>query len=93
MAAKSRICKWGSSLAVHIPKPIPKQRGLHEGSAVEMVSRGNQVMLRQKTYSLGDILATVTDENLHPEVDTGSAQGNEAWQKGPTSPATGKSCD
>ena len=53
MAAKSRICKWGSSLAVHIPKPIPKQRGLHEGSAVEMVSRGNQVMLRQKNLQLG----------------------------------------
>ena len=66
-------------MAVRIPKPIVEQWGVHEGSAVEMVSRGNQVILRKKTYSLADMLATVTDENLHPEVDTGPAQGNEAW--------------
>ena len=79
MGAKSQIRKWGSSLAVRIPKPIAEQWGVHEGSTVEMVSRGNQVVLRKKTYSLANMLATVTDENLHPEVDTGSAQGNEAW--------------
>ena len=93
MGAKSQICKWGSGLAVRLPKPIAEQWGVHEGSTVAMVSRGNHVILRKKTYSLADILTTVTEENLHPEVDTGSDQGNEAWQKGPTSPATGKSCD
>ena len=79
MGAQSQICKWGSSLAVRIPNPIAEQWGVHEGSAVEMVSRGNQVILRKKTYSLAEMLGTVTDENLHPEVDTGPAQGNEAW--------------
>ena len=52
---------------------------MHESSAVEMVSRGNQVILRKKTYSLAEMLATVTDENLHSEVDTGPAQVKEAW--------------
>ena len=79
MGAKSKICKWGSSLAVRIPKPIAEQWGVHEGAAIEMVSRGNQVILRKKTYSMADMPAAVTDEYLHPEVDTGPAQGNEDW--------------
>ena len=79
MGAKSQICKWGSGLAVRIPKPIAEQWGVHEDSTVEMVLRGNQVVLCKKTYSLADMLASVTDENLHPEVDIGPAQGNEEW--------------
>ena len=78
MGAKSQICKWGSGLAGRIPKPIAQQWGVREGSTVEMASRGNQVVLCTKTYSLAVLLATVTYENLHPEVDTGPAQGNEA---------------
>ena len=79
MGATSQICKWGASLAVRIPKLIAERWGVREGSAVEMVLRGNEVLLRKKTDSLADMLATVTDENLHPEVDAGPAQGNEAW--------------
>ena len=33
----------------------------------------------KETYNLEDMLARITDENLHPEVDTGPPQGNEAW--------------
>ena len=79
MGPKSQICKRGSGLAVRIPKPVVEQWGVHDVSAVEVDSRGNTVVMRKKTYSLADMLAAVTDENLHPEVVTGSAQGNEAW--------------
>ena len=79
MGPKSQICKWASSLTLRSHKPIVGQWGVHEGSAAEMDSRGNKVVMRKRTYSLADMLATVTDENLHPEVDTGSARGNEAW--------------
>lgn len=79
MGPKSQICKHGDGLAVRISKPVVKQWGIRDGSAVETDSRGNKVVMRKKTYSLADMLATVTREKLHPEVDTGSAQGNEAW--------------
>ena len=75
MGAPSKTCKWRASLAVR----IAKQWGVSEGSAVEMVSRGNEVLPRKKTDNLADMLATVTDENLHPEVYSGPAQGDEAW--------------
>ncbi len=79
MGAKSHISKWGSSLAVRIPKPIAEQWGVREGSAIEIVPRGEQLVLRKRTYKLADMLAQVTAENLHPELDTGPAQGNEEW--------------
>ena len=79
MGAKSHVAKWGTSLAVRIPKPIAEQWGVHEGSAIEMVSRGDQVVMSKRAYSLADMLARVTADNLHSEVDTGPAQGNEEW--------------
>ena len=79
MSAKSHIAKWGTSLAVRIPKPIAEQWGVHEGSAIEIVSHGDQVVMRKRTYNLADMLDQVTEDNLHPELDTGPAQGNEAW--------------
>lgn len=79
MGAKSHISKWGSSLAVRIPKSIAEQWGVREGSAIEIVPRGEQLVLRKRTYKLADMLAQVTAENLHPELDTGPAQGNEEW--------------
>ena len=79
MGAKSHISKWGSSLAVRIPKPIAEQWGVHEGSAIEIISRGDQLVLRKRTYKLTDMLAQVTADNLHPELYTGPAQGNEEW--------------
>ena len=79
MGARSHIAKWGTSLAVRIPKPIAEQWGVHEGSAIEIVSHGDQVVMRKRTYNLADMLDRVTEDNLHPELDTGPAQGNEAW--------------
>jgi hypothetical protein len=31
-------------------------------------------------YTLEELLAGVTQENLHPEIDTGSPVGREVWQ-------------
>ena len=79
MRAKSHIVKWGTSLAVRIPKPIAEQWGVHEGAAIEIVSRGDQVVMHKRTYSLDDMLARITADNLHSESDTGPVQGNEEW--------------
>ena len=67
MGAKSHIARWGASLAVRIPKPIAEQWGVQEGSAIEMISQGDQVVMRKKAYDLDDMLDRVTEGNLHPE--------------------------
>ena len=79
MGAKSHVAKWGTSLAVRIPKPIAEQWGVQEGSAIEIVSRGEQIVMRKRTYVLADMLAQVTADNPHSEFDTGPALGNEEW--------------
>ena len=76
MGARSHVARWGSSLAVRIPKPIAEQWGVREGSAIEIVSVGEQVVLRKRRCSLAEMMARVTPDNLHPEVDTGPPAGN-----------------
>ena len=79
MGAKSHISKWGTSLAVRIPKPIAEQWGVQEGSAIEIVPWGDQVVLRKRSYDLVTMLAQMNPDNLHSEQDSGPAQGNEEW--------------
>ena len=79
MGANLYIRKWGSSLAVRIPKAIAEQWGVSEGSAIEMDSQGDRVVMRKQTYDLADMLTRVTADNLHPEQDIGETQGNEQW--------------
>lgn len=78
MGTRSRIARWGTSLAVRIPGPIAEQWGVREGSAIEMILQGDRVVMR-KTYDLDDLLEQVTPGNLHPEASRGPAQGHERW--------------
>lgn len=79
MGAKTHVSRWGTSLAVRIPKAIVEQWGVQEGSTIEMISRGGEVVLRKQPYDLEAMLAGVTPDNLHAEQDFGKPQGNEAW--------------
>ena len=79
MGAKTHVSRWGTSLAVRIPKAIVEQWGVQEGSAIEMISRGGEVVLRKQPYKLEAMLAEVTPDNLHAEQGFGESRGNEAW--------------
>ncbi len=79
---KSRVQKWGNSLAVRIPKPFAVEVGLREDAPVHFrVSEGALVItpLVGHAYSLADLLAGVHRSNLHGEVPTGRPRGKEAW--------------
>ena len=79
MGKNLHICKWGSSLAVRIPKTIAEQWGVSEGSAIEMDSRDDLVVLRKKSYDLADLLSQITVDNLHQEQEIGESKGSEKW--------------
>ena len=49
MGEKSHISKLGGSLAVRIPKSIAQQWGVEEGSAIEIIPCGDQIMLRKRS--------------------------------------------
>jgi antitoxin MazE len=77
-----KIQKWGNSLAVRIPKALAAGENLSKGSVVEMKLTAGALVLkpvRPASYRLEDLLAGVTKENLHGEVDMGPPVGREVW--------------
>ena len=79
MGARTTVSRWGASLAIRIPKPVAEQWGVREGVVVEIVPRRGEVILRKRRYDLKDLVAAITDDNHHGEVDWGAAEGAEAW--------------
>ncbi len=77
---RTRVQKWGNSLALRIPKSFATEIGLCENLAVDLsVTEGRLVIQphSEEPLSLADLLRGVTDENLHREWDTGPAVGKE----------------
>lgn len=79
---KTRVQKWGNSLALRIPKSIAAEAGLREHAAVEMSLVKGRVVVQPVTeepLTLEELLRGVTEENLHGEWHTGPAVGREVW--------------
>jgi len=79
---KTRVQKWGNSLALRIPKSLADEVGLQRETTVEVSLADGKLVITPVTRpkpSLRQLLAKVTQENLHHEVDTGPAAGNETW--------------
>jgi antitoxin MazE len=78
----TKVQKWGNSLALRIPKAFALDAGLEDDSAVEISLVDGQIIVKPVTtesWSLEQLLAGVTSENIHHEIDTGDAVGNEVW--------------
>jgi antitoxin MazE len=76
-----RIQKWGNSLALRIPSAFAAELGLSSEVEVDLVLKDGMLAVSPIATSptLDELLAGVTPENCHSEVDTGSAVGVEAW--------------
>jgi antitoxin MazE len=79
---KTRVQKWGNSLALRIPKTFATQAGLHANAAVELsVVKGRLVVepIVPEPLTLEELLRGVTDGNIPCAWNTGAAAGNELW--------------
>lgn len=79
---KSKIQKWGNSLAVRIPWGFAKDLGLEEGSAIDVKLNEEGIHVRPLAtprFQLADLVSRITAENLHGEVDPGPSVGRESW--------------
>ncbi len=79
---RTHVQKWGNSLALRIPKSFAAEAGLQKESSVELsLVNGKLVVtpISKPKPSLQQLLAGVTEENVHHEVATGPAAGNETW--------------
>ena len=79
---KLQIQKWGNSLALRIPKSFAIESQIEQGSTVEVSLESGKIIVfpvAEPDFCLDDLLAEVTVENLHGEIDTGASIGKEAW--------------
>jgi len=82
MKATSSVKKWGNSLAVRIPTAVIQDLGLSENSSVQIISNGVSATIqpnKRKKPTLDELVAAITPENRHDEVDWGKPVGKEVW--------------
>lgn len=79
---RTRIGKWGNSLTLRIPGAFAREAELEQGSVVELTVEDDKLVVAsvpECAPTLHELLAAISEQNLHGEVDTGPATGNEAW--------------
>ncbi|MGH7494742.1 MAG: AbrB/MazE/SpoVT family DNA-binding domain-containing protein [bacterium] len=77
-----QVQRWGNSLAIRIPKSLALDTNIEHGSFVNLSSvRGKLVAapIADQEYSLEQLLAGISEENIHAESNTGKAVGKEIW--------------
>lgn len=76
---KTVIRTWGNSLAVRIPKAFAAHMGIDSGKEVELSLERSGLHITFPGQDLDTVLKQVTPQNVHQEVQTGSATGKEVW--------------
>ena len=83
MQYQTKVSQWGNSLAIRLPQALVNKLAIERGVEVELKieNDGFRVTIPSlpKKFTLEELLAGVTPENLHSEFDWGKAQGKEAW--------------
>ena len=79
---KTRIHKWGNSLALRIPKSFASEVGLKNESAVDVSIENGSLLVApiiKPELTLRQLLSKVTPENIQHEIESGPSTGNEIW--------------
>jgi antitoxin MazE len=79
---RARVQKWGNSLALRIPKSFATEVGLDRDAPVEVTLVDGKILISPiypPIPTLEELVAGITEENRHDEIDTGPSVGREAW--------------
>lgn len=79
---RTKVQKWGNSLALRIPRAFAQDAHLENDSLVEIRLVEGQIIItpvETPTWTLDELLAGINRKNIHHEVDTGSPLGHEVW--------------
>jgi len=76
---RGTVTEWGNSAAVRIPIAVMKEARLSIDQAVDVrAERGRIIIAPVQEINPEELLAGITDENLHDEVSFGMQLGKEA---------------
>jgi antitoxin MazE len=75
-----------TSLALRVPNGVAQEIGASDGKIAEMSVRDGKLVIevtkpkpRKRRYTLDELVAGITPENRHEEIDWGPPVGNEVW--------------
>jgi antitoxin MazE len=78
--------KWGNSLALRVPKAFAQEIGAVVGKAANMEVRDGKLVVeiakpkrRRRGYTLEQLVAGISPENRHSELEWGPPVGSEVW--------------
>jgi antitoxin MazE len=76
-----KLVRWGNGMAIRIPKALLRDANLQEGDTLSLTVRSGAIVAKPvKTKPvLEDLLAKVSPENVHGEMEWGKPRGKEAW--------------
>lgn len=77
--AVQRVKKWRNGPAVRLPAAVMEAAHLALDQAVEVRAENGRVIIEPAapSYSLDNLLASITPENRHGEMDFGAPEGRE----------------
>jgi antitoxin MazE len=80
-AIKTQIVAWGNSQALRIPRALLQELQIGEGDEVEMSAENGRLSVRplRPKLTLQSLVAAITPENRHKEIDWGKPVGSEVW--------------
>ena len=81
MTTRAQLAKWGNSYAVRIPRAVLEKAQVKEGDELEIRVQAGAISITpaKKKITLEDLLAAITPENVHGELDWGKPVGREVW--------------
>lgn len=74
------IKKWGNSASVRIPSPIMEAAHVRLDQQVDVREERGRIIIepvRARAFDLATLVAGITDEIRHAEIDFGGRIGNE----------------
>ena len=78
---KTKVARWGNSLAIRVPAALAEEMALREGSEIDLSVDDGELKGRPVSDipTLEELLASVTPGETHGEVDWGPPVGKEVW--------------
>ena len=79
--SSTSLGKWGTSLAVRIPKAVLEAAHWRAGDLLEIEVRDRTIIIQpaEQKPTLDELLDAITPENCHPATDWGAPAGKEEW--------------
>jgi antitoxin MazE len=77
---RATVKKWGNSASVRIPAAVMEAAKMRLEQAVDVREDRGRIIIepvRAPSINIDDLLAGITDENIHSEIPSGKAVGKE----------------